>query len=747
MHLMARFALILFLLGGILGAKLVRAEVIAYRVSPDGRSDPSCGVDWSNPCDLQYVLTTLASAGDELWVKQGLYTPGIDRTSSFNLKEGVSILGGFAGTETSRTQRDAVTNVTVLSGEIGAVGMGDNAYHVVIGSATSNTAVLDGFTITAGNANENNYASPFSQGGGMYSDKGSPTLLNVIFSGNYAIFGGGMYNGGEMTHPNGSSPILVNVIFDGNSAIEGGGMRNDDYSNPSLVNVAFNNNRASRGGGGIENRNFSSPIVTNVTFNSNTAVGGGGIMNWDNSNPILTNVTFHKNMAEQGGGIYNENGSKPILKHVTLSGNTAIEGGALYNNYAADPSITNSILYGNSGGEIYDLSGARAVTYSIVQGGYPGIGNLDADPLLASLQDNGGFTQTMALGVGSPAIDAGENANCPETDQRGLARPQGSSCDMGAFEYMMPVTPSPIFTPTASVTPMPTQTPTATATPAFSYNPLYLSLANNQTMGGVIASDEDILRFDGSTWSLFFDGSDVGVGNVDLFAFSVINEYTILMSFDSTVTVNGLTIEPQDIVYFNATSLGSVTSGTFSMLLDGSKLGLESNAEKIDSISLSPDRRLLLSTTGDPSVPGVAGKDEDVLLFTPILFDGRGEIINGTWAMYFDGSDVGLADNSNEDIDALDVMGNNIYLSTLGKFAVNGVSGADEDIFVCEAISLGDATSCYYSSDLYFDGSTWGLSGNNVDAFNFLTNGPVPSVTPSPIIVTPTITVTPTHIS
>jgi hypothetical protein len=69
-----------------------------------------------------------------------------------------------------------------------------------------------------------------------------------------------------------------------------------------------------------------------------------------------------------------------------------------------------------------------------VQGGYPGTGNLDADPLLGPLQDNGGFTQTMALGPGSPAIDTAEDAHCPDTDQRGVSRPQDSHCDMGAYE-------------------------------------------------------------------------------------------------------------------------------------------------------------------------------------------------------------------------------------------------------------------------------------------------------------------------
>ena len=90
--------------------------------------------------------------------------------------------------------------------------------------------------------------------------------------------------------------------------------------------------------------------------------------------------------------------------------------------------------------------------------------------------------------------------------------------------------------------------------------------------------------------------------------------------------------------------------------------------------------------------------------------------------MYFDGSDVGLLDRTGEDIDALDVAANgNIYLSTMGDFAVTGVSGFDEDIFVCVPTSLGANTACTFSSTLYFDGSTWALSANDIDGFQLPT--------------------------
>jgi hypothetical protein len=104
-----------------------------------------------------------------------------------------------------------------------------------------------------------------------------------------------------------------------------------------------------------------------------------------------------------------------------------------------------------------------------------------------------------------------------------------------------------------------------------------------------------------------------------------------------------------------------------------------------------------------------------------------------------------LADSSNEDVDALDVDSNgNVYLSTLGDFAVAGVAGADEDVFICAPTSLGDTTACNYSPALYFDGSTWGQSANDVDAFNFLALGPIPTNTPTN---TPTVTPTPTDTS
>jgi predicted outer membrane repeat protein len=723
------------------------------------------GTSWLDAyTDLQAALT-VASSGDQIWVAAGTYKPtaGTDRTASFQLKNGVAIYGGFAGTETSRTFLNFETNVTVLSGDIGVAGdNSDNSYHVVVSSNTNEYARLDGFWITAGNAN--GAASPNDRGGGVYNFKGSPSLTNLLITSNYATFGGGMYNRGEFGYPGGSNPDLTYVIFWENSAIEGGGMRNEDNTRPRLFNVSFSGNTAVRSGGGMENFNHGDPMMTNVTFRDNSASSGGAMMNWGNNFTMLINATLNANSAtEQGGAIYNDNGSSLWMMYVTTSGNTALQGGGIYNAYGSDLSLSSGIVYGNTGGEIYDVSGSQAVTYSIVKGGYTGTGNLDADPLLAPLQFNGGFTQTMALGTGSPAIDAGEAAYCPLTDQRDVSRPQGSRCDIGAYEYTAPVSPTPTYTPmvtstkSATFTPTPTHTNTLThtptftptntftptATPTYSYNPLLLSLTSNQTIGGVASADEDILRFDGQNWILAFDGSDVGVGSSDLFAFSFLDGYSILMSFNSNVTVNGITATPQDVLRFDVTSFGSTTTGAWSLYFDGSDVGLDSSSEAIDSLTWLPDGRLLISTTGNPSLTGLSGAaDEDVLAFTPTTL---GSNTSGSWAIYFDGSDVGLADSNNEDVDALDVTPNGrIYLSTLGDFSVNGISGADEDVFVCVPSSTGSTTACNYLLALYFDGSTWGLSGNDVDAFHFLVLTPPstpPAVTPS--TPTPTATASP----
>ena len=177
-------------------------------VMEGGKGDCS---SWATACDLQTALSK-ASSGDQVWVAAGTYKPttDLDPLATFQLKTGVAIYGGFPADGGDWETRDWVNNLTTLSGDIGVSGIADNSYHVVTGSGVTATAVLDGFTISGGNADG---AEPHYDGGGMYNTiNSSPTLTNIIFSGNMAAYyGGGMYNYY-------SSPTLTNVTFSGNSA-------------------------------------------------------------------------------------------------------------------------------------------------------------------------------------------------------------------------------------------------------------------------------------------------------------------------------------------------------------------------------------------------------------------------------------------------------------------------------------------------------------------------------------------------
>jgi hypothetical protein len=241
---------------------------------------------------------------------------------------------------------------------------------------------------------------------------------------------------------------------------------------------------------------------------------------------------------------------------------------------------------------------------------------------------------------------------------------------------------------------------------------LYFSLGSSATLGGLSVANEDIVAFDGANFSLHFDGSDVGAGSFTIDAFAILSPTEILLSFTSAGTVGGVSMDDSDVLKFTATSLGATTAGTFSMYFDGSDVGLSDGAEDVDAIELLPNGHLLVSTTGSFSVSGVSGADEDLLEFT---HTSLGANTAGTWSLYFDGSDVGLASSSDEDVDALAVDGSGrIYLSTVGSFGVSGLSGADEDVFVFTPSSLGSTTAGTFGPGLFFDGSLYGLGGNDV---------------------------------
>jgi len=307
-------------------------------------------------------------------------------------------------------------------------------------------------------------------GGGMANfDSSNPTLITVTFNGNSAASGGG-----GMNNITSSSPTLTNVTFISNTADTGGGMANDG-SNPTLTNVTFSGNQAAGSGGGLQNNNSSNPILTNVTFSGNSTAGccGGGMTNFSNSNSRLINVIFRGNSAANyggglinsastatlinvlfsgnkatnvsgyGGGLSNNDSSHSTLINVTFSGNQAgSSGGGLYNVNGGVSTLVNSIIWGNAaitGSQIYNSdSSASLITYSDVQGGYTGTGNLNVDPnFVAPIAATASPTTigNYRLQAASYAIDAGNNLSVTvSTDLDNHPRIMGDAVDMGAYE-------------------------------------------------------------------------------------------------------------------------------------------------------------------------------------------------------------------------------------------------------------------------------------------------------------------------
>ena len=223
----------MLLAGLLLGSGSARAS--SHIVYVDGSATgANAGSSWTNAfTNLEDALT---GAGDEIWAAGGTYVPGANRSDSFVLVEAVALYGGFAGGETERGARDWAANPTILSGDIGTAGdPGDNSYHVLRGANLTSATILDGFTISGGNANSANF--PESAGGGLYCDGSSggqcsPTLTNVTFSGNSATYGGAIYNSGQ--HSGDSSPTLTNVILWGNSAGTAGDVMYNAEATPAI---------------------------------------------------------------------------------------------------------------------------------------------------------------------------------------------------------------------------------------------------------------------------------------------------------------------------------------------------------------------------------------------------------------------------------------------------------------------------------------------------------------------------------
>ncbi len=459
-------------------------------VKPTGTATTGCA-SWPTACgDLQDALVEAATAPagqiTQIWVAAGEYmpdqgvnqTPG-DRAATFQLLYDTEVYGGFEGDESDLNERDFLINVTILSGDLDDddgpdfTNNADNTYHVVTGSGTDATAILDGFTVTGGHASfGQNY---FDYGGGMYNDEGSPTLRNCIFDKNKAVLGGGgMYNRGF------SAPTLTNCFFTGNVATywpqfsdgNGGGMFNAEGSSPTLIDCEFEGNTTRINGGAMYSYEGSSlfevhAVLINCKFRNNhagTFGSGGGIYlrtGFDSGVTRLTDCTFIGNTAKLGGGMYIERGRAwftncKFFGNVALTGNT--QGGALWaktrnnnlrlvgclfsgntsdrwggaiyldqDDLVSEPLLTNCTFslnkaygVGGQGGGIYNKEGNALITNCVFWGNEDtfigGVGNTDESAQIDVFSDVPVVTYSLIQGLqsGGPFDDPTNTADDPD---------------------------------------------------------------------------------------------------------------------------------------------------------------------------------------------------------------------------------------------------------------------------------------------------------------------------------------------
>jgi len=408
--------------------------------------------------------------GDEIWVTRGTYVPGTSRTSSFELPVGVSVYGGFEGGEEYREDRDSNANVTILSGDLEANDDGldnndENAYHVVVAASRS---LLDGLTITGGNANQ---AAEESGAGILGVGVVEFTVRHCVLSFNRAVAGANVGLGGAIFLQD-SHATLEACRIEENSSIRGGGI----YCWGGVLMARqcefVANTTSGRPGGAMYAALGASVDLDACRFLENRSGYGGAIYHHSEGSLLRArNCVFAVNTCggdswggtSTGGGLWVEKKARAILENCTFVANS--DSHQLHSIYGYDAflDLKNTIVWNDTGTAIglylsqlnvsyCDLSeGVDGVvaegTCNIIDGGH----NIAADPGFVqhpepAASDPGDFH----LQADSPCIDVGAPIEGLATDIDGEQRPfnafatadsNGSTCDIGADEYSGHVVP------------------------------------------------------------------------------------------------------------------------------------------------------------------------------------------------------------------------------------------------------------------------------------------------------------------
>ncbi len=467
----------------------------AYTGLQDALGDPGCSTIWiaeglykPSTSAFDESVSFVIPGGTEVY---GGFVAGQTALSQRDIAAHPTVLSGDIGNDDLTDANGVVHSPFVVRGS------NSNHVVVLDGTTTpvTSSTVLDGLTVTAGEADS--MQGPGTRGGGLFCNAGSgecsPTLRHMVFAGNSADrSGGAMY---VTVGAGGSSALILNdVRFEGNVAQNRGGAFNlsVDGGNAEILfsQVAVNEN-SSNGGAGVALHVEGGTLAFTLqdsTFSGNQANVAGALALTANASGhgtlTVTNATFSNNSAQVFGGavLLLAQPSATIqgtITHATFTGNQAAGAGAIMvqdsiaglastDSPAGAPQRTSStadaidlaldsvIFWGNlapAGGRAIAVTGhSVSLDYSIVQGGdaatydmmagtplaifSAGTGNIDADPKLGSLGDHGGSTQTRLPGRDGAAIDVAPCSFAPATakDQRGISRPQGAGCDIGAVE-------------------------------------------------------------------------------------------------------------------------------------------------------------------------------------------------------------------------------------------------------------------------------------------------------------------------